>query len=88
MKVAIYKAFGQEAPWEADEYRERSDAYVRLSEIAEVDFQLLPPEVTVPRELAALDRAEVELRDKFNEKLAELNMQRANLRALTHQAVA
>jgi hypothetical protein len=90
MKVAIYRtgASEYEAPGEAGEWRESDTYYVRVSEIVEVDFPRLPPEVTVQRELASIDSAEAELRNKFNEALSTLNTRRANLQALTHTAVA
>lgn len=88
MKIALYKAYGSEQIYEASDPREESESYIRLTEIMEVEFPRLPPEITVPQELASIDSAEAELRNKFNEKLSELNIRRANLLALTHQALA
>ena len=85
MKIAIYKAYGSEMIFEVTEWRETNCGYIRLSEIAEVEFPMLPPEVTVPAELKMLDAAEAELRNKFNEKLSDLLSKRANLLALTHE---
>lgn len=67
------------------EYRDNDPEYTRVSEIIEVEFTPLTPEVIVPAQLKVLDAAEAELRNKFNEKLSELNTRRANLLALTHQ---
>jgi hypothetical protein len=85
VKIAIYKLFSSERIAEVTDWREADRDYIRLSEPFEVEFVRLPPEVTVPREVAALDAAEQELRLKFAEKLAELSEKRANLLALTHQ---
>lgn len=59
--------------------------YVRLSEWTEVTFAPRPPEEYVHEQLSGLDRAEAELRQKFADKLAEVDEQRAKLLALTHQ---
>lgn len=89
MKLAQYKSeSGYIHFFEADEFMSESTSYTRMSEIVEVEFKPLPPEVTVPAELARIDAAEAELRNKFNEKLSELNTRRANLQAITHQVSA
>ena len=90
MKLALYRANGSyELVGEVAAWRDEPSAgYIRLTEIVEVDFQRLSPEITVPAELAQLDTAEAELRNKFNEALSALNTRRANLQALTHVATA
>lgn len=85
MRIAIYKLFSSEHIAEVTEWRETDKDYVRLSEPVDVEFTRLPPEVTVPAELAQLDAAETELRNKFNQRLAELLDRRAKLLALTHE---
>lgn len=85
MKIALYKSYGDEHVAEFTDWREDSINYVRLSEVIEVDLPRLPPEITVPAELKQLDDAESELRNKFNEKLSELLVKRAELLALTHE---
>jgi hypothetical protein len=86
MKVAMYRlSDGCELLLEADDYRERSENYIRTTEIAEVTLEPLAPEIVVPALIAQIDNAEAELRNRFNEKLSELNAARANLLALTHQ---
>lgn len=91
MKIALYKSpepYPCEIILVADEWQEKHSENVRVSEIVEVEFARLPPEVIVPAELRRLDAAEAELRNKFNEALSGLNTKRANLLALTHQAAA
>lgn len=58
---------------------------IQVSEYVEIEFPPLATDEVVQKQLAALDGAEVELRDKFQQKLNEINTQRAELRALTHQ---
>ena len=89
MKLAQYKSgHNLTIVLQATDYQESYQDLTRMSEIVEVEFKPLPPEVTVPAELARIDAAEAELRNKFNEKLSELNTRRANLQAITHQVSA
>ena len=67
---------------------EKYCGYVRTTEFAEVELIPLPPEVTVPAELARIDAAEAELREKFQIALNGLTERRQNLRALTHVVTA
>lgn len=87
MKLALYSLCGStyHQPLEAFSWREGDKDYLRLSEFVEVEFTLLAPEVVVPLQLERLGAMEAELRNKFNEKLSEINTERANLLALTHQ---
>lgn len=82
MRMAIYKDQYGQRPME--DLFDRIDGYVRISEYVDVEFPMLPPSVTVALELDQLDKAEVKLREKFQEKLDEIETSRANLRALTH----
>jgi hypothetical protein len=85
MKIAQYKLYSGHHIAEVTEWRENDKDYIRLSEPVEVEFVPLPPEITVPLQIAVLDAAEQELRAKFAEKLAELSERRATLLALTHE---
>lgn len=87
MKIAAYKAYGAEnaSLYEATDWREGSSDYIRMTEIVEVDIPPLPPEATVPLELAVIDAEEKHLLAKHLTALNELNTRRANLLALTHQ---
>jgi len=82
MKIALFKDQYGTRPLE--EIFESYDGYSRVSEYVDIEFRILPPEVTVAAELKRLDKAEVKLREAFQEKLDEIETSRANLRALTH----
>ena len=85
MKLALYKGMHTTLPLQFHQFREddSTSEFVRITEVVEVDFPPLPPEVTVPAELAKIDAAEAELREKFQRALDGLTTRRANLRALT-----
>lgn len=85
MRIAKYDVDGSKIILEVSDWLETQHSYVRLTEIIEVDLPELPPAITVSAQLAQLDAAEAELRNKFNENLSELMEKRANLRALTHE---
>jgi len=59
MKIALYKniVYGGEMEWEVNEYREKDTDYVRISEIADVEFVRLPESKTVPLQVQALKKA-------------------------------
>lgn len=83
MKIAMYKAFGIETIWETTEYRERDDSpYIRTSNIVEVQFEPLPLEVTVPRELAQLEEMEKALIAKHLTELGTIQSRRKDLLSL------
>lgn len=67
---------------------EKWSGMIRTTEWEEVTFRPLPAETTIPPQLAALDKAEAELRGRFQEKLNELTNRRASLLALTHDSAA
>lgn len=85
MKIAVYHAYDRDDLYEADDWREGSENYVRLTEIVEVELPRLPPALVVPAQLQQLAVAETELRNKFNEKLSEIQTKRQNLLALTQE---
>lgn len=93
MKVAIFKRLGDpaltyESILKQDEVKEGSvwsRDYIQISQWAEVPFEPLPAQEVVSAQLQALDGAESELRNKFEEKLSQINTARSELRALTHQ---
>lgn len=87
MKIALYKITGSgDSLFVREVDIGTAMAYVRVSEIVDVEFPPLPPEVIIPAELAALDAKEAHLREAFNVRLADLNVERANLRALIHES--
>ena len=62
------------------------EPYVRITEWVDVEFPALPPEVTVPAQIAALDRQAEEVKAEFTAKLREIADARASLLALTQEA--
>lgn len=60
--------------------------YTRVTEWVEVEFPPRDEREYVPEHLAQLDSAESELRSKFQQKLSEISLERAKLRALTVQS--
>ena len=58
---------------------------VRISEWVSVEFPALPPEVTVPAQIAALDRQAEEVKAEFTAKLREIADAKASLLALTQE---
>jgi hypothetical protein len=89
MKIAKFQRIGSPdwfAVWEqrGDGSDPLQESYVRISEYLDIDFPPRPVEEIIPAQVAALDAAEAELREKFAQKLHEIAEQRAKLRALTH----
>lgn len=64
---------------------ERVCGYVRVSEVVEVEFVPLKDDAVVEKQLAVLDKAESELRTKFQAALNGIEQQRQELRAITYQ---
>ena len=76
--------------WSQPQYTDEGDAwtidgYTRITEWVDVEFPALPPEVTVPAQIAALDRKAEEVKAEFTAKLREIADARASLLALTHE---
>jgi hypothetical protein len=57
--------------------------YFRATEVVEVEFTLRPQEETVPERIAAIDKKIADERKALNEKLMELNQQKAELLAIS-----
>lgn len=91
MKLAKYTAIsdsGRKHEFIHDEKAgadlERVCGYVRISEFAEVEFVPLKDDSIVEKQLAVLDKAESELRTKFQAALNGIEQQRQELRAITY----
>lgn len=87
MKIARFKRLGEgsfETYGEEGCFMERHDAYIRLTEYAEVEFQPLCSEEVVQKQLDALAGAETELRNRFQDALNSIEQQRANLLAIAY----
>lgn len=74
--------YGGEYVFEDSEWIRKSGDYTIISEPAEVAFAMLPTGDVVANQLAALDRQEGELRDKFSAELSKIDDERQSLRAL------
>lgn len=83
MKIALYKRNDYTIVNEARDWLETSGDYIRLTEIVDIELPLLPPEVLVPKQLAALDAAEAELTAKHMEALSSIQSRRKDLLALS-----
>jgi hypothetical protein len=64
---------------------ERVCGYIRTTDFVEVDFVPLTDGSVVEKQLAVLDKAESELRTKFQAALNGLDQQRQELRAIAHK---
>jgi len=89
MKIALFKRLGDHSyetikgpEWEGIGF----DEYIRISEYIEVEFPPLADDSIVEKQLAALDKAEQQLRNKFQEALNGIERHREELRAITYQA--
>lgn len=83
MKIAIFKRTG-ECSFESvstDEL-EGCENYVRITEYVDVEFPKLKGREIVEKQLAAIDRTEKELRNKFQSALNNIERERAELMAL------
>lgn len=90
MKIALYKVIvcescSYESIYDEQHAKFASDGATRISEWVDVEFPPRKPEEIIPEQIAVLDKAEQELRAKFQQKLMEIAEQRGKLLALTHQ---
>lgn len=66
--------------------RERAiKGYVRVSELVEAEFSGVDNDTVVRNAVETLNEQERQIRAEFAQKLADLNEQRSQLLALTHQ---
>ncbi|HLA60936.1 MAG TPA: hypothetical protein VK626_01700 [Nitrospiraceae bacterium] len=95
MKIAMYK--DTTSPFDyttivkesnLDLKGEYAPGYLRISEWIDVTFPPLSKEVVVQEHLRVLDTVEAELRNKFQEKLNQIEGERAKLLSLSHEVSA
>jgi len=92
MKIAKFKRLGEGTTCSFETFgaegcfMESHAAYIRITEYAEVEFIPLCSEDVVQKQLNALDSAETEVRNRFQEALREIERQRQELRAITVKA--
>lgn len=84
-KLAIFKQLDRGYESVCNERFDTFEDYVRLTEFAEVEFRPLAGDEVVQKQLNALDRAEGELRNKFQAALNTIEQQRQELRAITYR---
>ena len=90
MKVAIYESdltrsgHKYTSVSEALDWMEESKDWVRISEIVEVEIPLLKETELIKYRLAVLDNQETELRNRFQDKLNNIEYERGKLLSLTH----
>lgn len=85
MKVAMFKRLGE---WSYDtvagDELEGCGDFVRITEYVDVEFPPLESARVVEKQLEALDKAEQEVRSKFEGALCQIERQRQELRAITY----
>ncbi len=62
--------------------------YVRVSEWQRVEFQPMTDEKQAANAIVSLQKQRARVADDFGKKLNEIDVQIANLRAITHQVAA
>lgn len=87
-KLAVFKSLRHGHESVCGEIFDTFEDYARLTEFVEIDFPPLRNEEVVQKQLDALDRAEGELRNKFQEALSGIERQREELRAITYTPAA
>lgn len=86
MKIAKFKLFeGRTRVGDWDDFMEADKDYVRMSEVMEVEFVDLPPEMTIPPQIERIDAGIAELRAEVANKIAHLEDKKSKLLAITHQ---
>jgi hypothetical protein len=68
-----------------EDWADRSDGYLRVSEYVEVEFPSLPMEDVVPLQVAAVERSIEKLTAEYAKELDLLQARKADLLALTDQ---
>jgi hypothetical protein len=90
MRIAIFKRIGTDYAYESIKKEEdaqyASDDFVRITEYIDVSFPPLQDESIIEQSLGVLDKAESQLRNKFQVALNAIEQQRQELRAITFQA--
>ena len=85
MKVALYKSQYSMSPYKVSDWIEEDLDYVRISEIVEVEFDRLPSEEIVPRQVKQLDNEIEKIRVEMWQKIGVLEEQKSKLLAITQE---
>lgn len=85
-KIAIFQSkYG--SFWTYEESMEKHTDCVRVTEYVEVEFPELPTETVVGNQVASIDKQIDAIKNKAMEEVAKLQTRKAELLALTHDAV-
>jgi len=92
MRIALYKSVENSivsvdnaGTEDKPRWIETGGSYIRVSEYVEVEFTDLPPEETVSQEVAALNQAGEDLRAKYLNAKAQIDVKISKLMAITHE---
>ena len=76
MKVAIYEILSDIHRYkyvkEADDYTEKSESYIRITDIKEVDFEMTDDAFIIPKKVEALRAEKGRVAADFDEKIGKL----------------
>jgi len=84
MKIAKFKLYGSDGIWPYFEHMDGDSDWIQMSETVDVDFIDLPAELTIPPQIALIDKGIEVLRTETDEKIARLLDQKKNLLSLSH----
>lgn len=85
MKIAKFKSLGHGYETVHTKALDGCDGYVRISEYVDVEFPPLADAEMINNAIVALDRRREKIVDEFTDKLAEIDQQKSELLAITHQ---
>jgi hypothetical protein len=81
-KIALYEIRTNEDRWqylkEATEYHENEKSYIRVSNIVEVEFEMIDDSLIIPKKVEALRAEKAAKAAEYDEKIGKLL-------AITHQ---
>ena len=85
-RVAIFRSqYGNMFAFEVRDFENDPD-YTRISEIMEVEFEMLSEGELINSQVISIDKMIDKVTSESLRKIEELKMQRAELLALTHEA--
>lgn len=85
MKIARCKLYGYDYIVEWHKGMGDDSDWIQLSELVEVEFVDLPPEKTIPPQIAFIDEGIKKIREEMLGKIARLEDEKSKLLALTHE---
>lgn len=87
MKVAQFQSLDCGYKTVAGKELDGSDHYVRISEYVDVEFPQLSGDEHIQGAVATLDRRKAKVTEEFGRKLADIERQKSELLAITHQPI-